>query len=191
MAATRRFIRIGPIGAKAMAMSASESLLPEGLTIRHDLKPGDLGAIVRLHGVTYAAEHGFDCTFEAYVAEPLAVFARSQTNRDRLWTVERESKIVGCVPIFGGPRSEAQLRWFLVDPTVRRMGLGRQLIVEALSFCRHCGYESVFLWTVSELTPAARLYRSLGFAKVEEKPGHLWGVDVVEEKYLVHLGVRR
>jgi len=37
--------------------------------------------------------------------------------------------------------------------------------------------------SVSALTTASRLYRSAGFAKVEEKPGRMWGVDVVEEKY--------
>ena len=51
-------------------------------------------------------------------------------------------------------------------------------------FCEEMGYESIFLWAVSALTTAARLYKELaGFKKVEEKPGHRWGVDVVEEKY--------
>ena len=77
----------------------------------------------------------------------------------------------------------AQLRWFLVDPAVRGMGLGRRLLDEALAFCKECGYGNVILWTVSALEAAAHLYRSAGFRKVEEKPGRLWGVDVVEEKY--------
>ncbi len=29
------------------------------LALRHDLWPGDLGAIIRLHGTLYAQEHGF------------------------------------------------------------------------------------------------------------------------------------
>jgi hypothetical protein len=40
----------------------------------------------------------------------------------------------------------------------------------------------VFLWTVSRLTAAAALYRGAGFVKAEERPGHHWGVDVVEER---------
>jgi GNAT superfamily N-acetyltransferase len=81
---------------------------------------------------------------------------------------------------------EAQLRWFLVDPSARGGGLGKRLLFEAIPFCWDCGYESVFLWTVSALTTAARLYQSAGFHKIEEKPGKHWGVEVVEEKYVLH-----
>jgi hypothetical protein len=47
---------------------------------------------------------------------------------------------------------------------------------------------SVFLWTVRARTAAVRLYGEVGFAKVEEVPGDRWGVAVVEERYVLHLG---
>lgn len=177
--------------------------------LRHDLRPGDLGAIVQFHGALYAREYGFDATFEAYVAGPLAQFVLHRSEGDRLWIAEGGGRLVGCVAIVGAsaepgdasghpssgpsaegdaPPSQAQLRWFLVDPAVRGRGLGKRLLHEALSFCRSCGYESVFLWTVSALTAAAHLYRAAGFRKVEEKPGQ-WGVEVLEEKYLLELPV--
>ena len=155
--------------------------------LRHDFRPGDLGAIIALHGTTYAREHGFDTTFEAYVAGPLAEFVRAPTDRDRLWIAECGERLVGCVAIVGASLHEAQLRWFLVDPSARQMGLGTKLLHEAVAFSKVCGYESIFLWTVSALTAAARLYRSAGFDKVEEKPGRQWGVTVIEEKYVLRL----
>lgn len=161
--------------------------IPSSVTIRTDLRPGDIGSIVRLHGVVYAREYGFDPTFEAYVAGPLAVFVRANSPRERLWIAEREGQIVGCIAIVAQSDRVAQLRWFLVDPECRGAGLGALLLREAVNFCRQSGYSSVILWTVSALVAAAHLYRSAGFHKVEEKPGRQWGVDVVEECYELHL----
>jgi len=168
--------------------TGSTSQGPRPFVLRHELKPGDLGFIVYLHGTVYALEYGFDPTFEAYVAGPLLEFVRTRTDRDRLWIAERGERIVGCVAIVGMSRTEAQLRWFLVDPSARGLGLGRELLHEAVEFCRSRAYESLFLWTVSALTTAARLYHSFGFEKVEERPGRPWGVDLVEERYVLHLG---
>ncbi|MCI0465385.1 MAG: GNAT family N-acetyltransferase [Gemmataceae bacterium] len=156
---------------------------PGAITARTSLKPGDLGYIVYLHGIVYAREYGFDPTFEAYVAAPLAAFVRSACERERLWIAERGGRIVGCVAIVAAAPQTAQLRWFLVEPSARGAGLGKNLLREAVTFCKESGYESIILWTVSALTAAAHLYQAVGFQKTEEKPGRLWGVDVVEEKY--------
>jgi GNAT superfamily N-acetyltransferase len=159
------------------------------VAIRTTLKPGDLGAIVHLHGITYAQECGFDSTFEAYVAAPLAEFVmRWPTVGERLWIAERDGRIVGSIAIVAATPDAAQLRWFLVDPRERGLGLGSRLLVEAIRFCEAHRYAWVFLWTVSALTAAARLYRGAGFQKVEERHGCLWGVDAVEEKYELSLG---
>jgi len=157
------------------------------ITLRTDLRPGDVGAIVLLHGILYAREYGFDSTFEAYVAEPLTEFVRAGSDRERLWLAEQDGVIVGCIAIVAASPETAQLRWFLVEPTVRGAGLGKRLLQESIAFSRHCGYKNIILWTVSALTAAAHLYQAAGFRKVEEKPGHLWGVDVVEEKYELQL----
>jgi GNAT superfamily N-acetyltransferase len=156
---------------------------PDTIAVRTVPRPGDLGFIVSLHGTLYAREYGFDPTFEAYVAGPLAEFVRSDSPRQRLWIAERDGRGVGCVAIVAAAPETAQLRWFLVDPSARGAGLGRRLLGEALSFAGDCGYERVILWTVGALTAAAHLYRAAGFRKVEEKAGRMWGVDVVEEKY--------
>ena len=161
--------------------------LPDSVTLRTELAPGDLGRIIGLHGVVYAREYGFDTTFEAYVAGPLAEFVRCRSDRDRLWIAERGDRLVGCIAIVGTSREQAQLRWFLVDPSLRGLGLGKRLIHEAIEFCKRCSYETVFLWTVSALTVAARLYQSCGFQRIEERPAQQWGVQVVEEKYVLEL----
>jgi GNAT superfamily N-acetyltransferase len=153
------------------------------LTLRTELAPGDLGSIVQLHGILYAREYGFDPTFEAYVAGPLAEFVRRASPRERLWMAERDGHLIGCVAVVAASPRTAQLRWFLVDPSARGVGLGKRLLHEAIAFAKERDYDGMILWTVSALAAAGHLYRAAGFQKVEEKPGRLWGVEVVEEKY--------
>lgn len=157
------------------------------VTIRTNLKAGDVGTVIHLHGVIHADECGFDPTFEAYVAVPLADFIRAPSPRGRIWLAECDGQVVGCIAIVPVSEEVAQLRWFLVAPSARGAGLGRRLLDEALCFCRTCGFSRVILWTVSSLQTAARLYRNVGFRRTEEKSGHMWGVDVVEEKYELEL----
>jgi GNAT superfamily N-acetyltransferase len=156
---------------------------PPGIALRTDLRPGDLGSVVRLHGVVYGHEYGFDPTFEAYVAAPLAECVLAASPRERLWLAKRGDELVGCVAIVAATPVEAQLRWFLVAPPARGAGLGKALLGEALAFARGAGYRTVGLWTVSALAAAARLYQSAGFILAEERPGQRWGVDVVEQRY--------
>jgi len=168
--------------------TAGLSISPD-ILLRNDARPGDLGSIVRLHGIVYAREHGFDHTFEAYVAAGVAEFAFSFTpGRDRLWILEKDGGMSGSIAILQRPPDEAQLRWFLIDPGLRGRGLGRWLLGEALRFSREQGCKRVFLWTVKDLAAAAHLYRSHGFQKTAEKIHPLWGKTVHEERYELDLG---
>jgi ribosomal protein S18 acetylase RimI-like enzyme len=162
-------------------------VVDDTITLRTELRPGDLEYIVYLHGVIYARERGFDHSFGAYVAEPLAAMVRAGSPRDKLWLAERAGRIIGCVAMVGVSPKTAQLRWFLVDPAARGAGLGRRLLKEAIQFCREAGYEEIVLWTESALQVAAHLYQSFGFRKTEEKPGVIWGVELIEEKYEMRL----
>jgi N-acetylglutamate synthase-like GNAT family acetyltransferase len=155
------------------------------MSLRCDLRPGDLGRLVELHGVVYAAEFGLDHTFEAYVAGTVADIGRRwRPERDRLWLAEADGRLVGCVAILGRDDDTAQLRWFLVDPSVRGRGLGRSLLDDAIAFCRSADYRSIYLWTVDACVDAARLYLAAGFHRTEVKaPGTMGGRVMVEQRY--------
>ena len=93
--------------------------VPADIRIRNDLQPGDIGYITYLHGTLYAAEYGWDYTFEAYGAAPLGEFAKSHTERERIWIVEKDGKPAGSIAIVAAATEQAQLRWFLVHPSLR------------------------------------------------------------------------
>src|SRR5262245_4400092 len=152
--------------------------ISENIKIRNILRPGDIGYLIYLHGVLYAKECGWDHTFEAYAAGPLAEFARSQTERERIWIVEAGATIAGSIAIVEASIDLAQLRWLLLHPDLRGQGIGRFLVQEAISFCAQRHYSSVFLLTEASLTAAANLYRSVGFQLTDESRHESWGAIV-------------
>ena len=156
--------------------------------VRTDIRPGDIGRVVEMHGELYAREYGLDHTFEGYVAAGMGEFAKAfDARRDRLWLAEEGGPLVGSVAIAGHDDVHAQLRWFLVRPEARGTGLGGRLLNEAVVFCRERGLRSVFLWTISELKAAAHLYHRAGFKLTERKTHDIWGAPHTEERYDLEL----
>ena len=169
-------------------MDASDTgKLPPDIRIRNGLKPGDIGYLTYLHGTLYGEEYGWDHTFEGKVAVILGEFAQSHNARERIWIVEKEEVVAGSIAIVEASDSIAQLRLFLLHPSLRGQGIGRRLMDEAISFCRDNHYSQVFLWTAGVLTAAAKLYRSTGFQLAEENTHEMWNAVVTEQRYVLNL----
>lgn len=131
------------------------------------MRPGDLGWSFMRQAEIYAA-HGYAPVFETYLARGLAPFVEGFDPRlDGLWVAEAGGDRVGCIAI-QHTTDGAQLRWFFVEEAARGQGIGRRLLETALGFCRDAGYEHVFLWTMSDLHDARRLYERAGFRLVAE-----------------------
>jgi ribosomal protein S18 acetylase RimI-like enzyme len=158
-------------------------LTDKSTQIREGIKPGDIGAIVQLHGTLYAREYGLDHTFEGYVAAGIGEFAvKYNEQNDYLAVAEQGGQIYGSIAIVGHD-DMAQLRWFIVHPELRGQGVGTQLLDGAIRYCRQRPFKSVLLWTISELTTAARLYKAAGFRLTEQKTHEIWGAIHTEERY--------
>jgi GNAT superfamily N-acetyltransferase len=158
------------------------------VSMRHDVRPGDIGRLVSLHGELYARECGWDWTFEAYAGRTFGEWAdRYDAARDRIWIVEAAGTLVGSIAIISAGADVAQLRWFLLHPSQRDRGLGRRLVADALEFARERGYARVILSTAAPLTAATRLYRSFGFEQTGARTEACWGATVVHEDYALTL----
>ena len=90
---------------------------------------------------------------------------------------------MGSVGIVGRDDGAAQLCWLLVAPEARGRKLGQRLLDDALVFCREGGCTTAYLWTISLLPTAARMYLTAGFRKTEEQGPSWWGREVTEERY--------
>lgn len=157
----------------------------EEITIRHDFRPGDIGTMVYMHGSLYQVEFGYGIPFETYVAEGLVEYYRQYNPaRERVWLAEHEGKIAGTLLLKNRGLS-AQLRYFLIRPEYRGLGLGKKLIELYMDFYNTCGYQSCYLWTTRELKAAAAIYIKNGFILAEERDSEAFGKKVVEQKYIL------
>jgi GNAT superfamily N-acetyltransferase len=160
-----------------------------GVVLRAVGKPGDLGWMVLAHGEIYAAEYGWDATFEALVARIVADFGAQpgSSHVQRGWIAELDGRRVGCVLCIPADDSTAQLRILLVDPAARGHGIGAMLVDECVAFARAAGYTRMRLWTNDPLVSARRIYLSRGFTLVEEEPHHSYGADLIGQVYELDL----
>jgi GNAT superfamily N-acetyltransferase len=142
--------------------------------IRTDLRCGDLGRIVTLHGTAYESLEGFGLRFEAYVARTVAEYVLDNHSRGRIWLADRDDELAGCAAIAERPRNVAQLRWVLVDPASRGTGLGRTLVSQAMDWCVDRNFDCIRLETTEGLPVSMQLYQKLGFRTVSSEVVELW-----------------
>jgi len=153
------------------------------ISIRTELCSGDIGYVIHLHGALYAKEYGYGLQFESYVAKGLAEFyEKYDPERNRVWVCEHNSRVVGFVLLMDRGTA-AQLRYFLIEPEYRGIGLGSKLLKLYMEFLRQCDYKASYLWTTHELSTAALLYKRLGFNLTEEKESTAFGKPLREQRY--------
>lgn len=175
-------------------MTSVETILTNGanikledITIRTDIRPGDIGYITYMHGWIYQEEYGYSTDFEGYVAESFHKFLTNYNpEKDCLWYAEHNGNIIGCIGIVGREES-AQLRWFLIAPHYRGIGLGKKLLKESLDFVKEKNYKRIYLDTTSDLEKAINMYKKIGFVKKLEKPNNSWREDLTELEFEMKL----
>lgn len=153
------------------------------ISIRTILQPGDIGYVVYMHGAIYGREYDYGIQFETYVAKGLCEFyEKYDPRRSRVWVCEYNNKIIGFLLLMDR-KEAAQLRYFLIGPDYRGIGLGSKLLNMYMDFLRECGYKGSYLWTTHELTTAASLYKRFGFQLTEEKESTSFGKPLMEQRY--------
>jgi GNAT superfamily N-acetyltransferase len=172
------------------------------IVIRPVGRPGDLGWMVKAHGEIYAAEYGWDFSFEALVARIVADFGAAAVSangdgparmagdgrrRQAGWIAEIDGRRAGCVLCVPIDEITAQLRILLVAPAARGHGIGAALVDECLSFAASAGYRRMRLWTNHPLAAARRIYLSRGFMLTEEERHHSYGADLTGQIYELEL----
>src|SRR5215510_10716127 len=155
----------------------------EEINIRTELKPVDIGYVIYMHGRLYKKEYDYGIEFETYVAAGLAEFCKQyDPQKDRVWVCEHENKIIAFLLLMHRD-DVAQLRYFIIKPRYRAIGLGNKLMDLYIEYLKQCKYKASYLWTTDELPASAHLYQKFGFKLTEEKPSTAFGKPVKEQRY--------
>lgn len=145
---------------------------------------GDIGHVVARHGALYAAEYGWDWTFEALVAQVAADFIlKFKPDRERCWIAELDGRVVGSTFVVEKSESIAKLRLVYVEPDARGCGISRHMLNAAMAFATAAGYTQMMLWTNRNLVAARGLYAAGGFTLTQEEPYRGFGRDLVGETW--------
>jgi ribosomal protein S18 acetylase RimI-like enzyme len=145
-------------------------------TIIRRATPADMPAVGRLGALLVQVHYEFDSLrfMRPSRGTPAgyASFLGSQLDDPDviLLVAERDDEVIGYVYAAMEGRDYMSLRDsagvlhdIIVDPTSRRSGAGRQLLVEALAVLKSRGAPRVVLSTAARNEPAQRLFASMGF----------------------------
>ena len=156
---------------------------PRGYLLREP-RPGDMGWVVQRNAAVYAAEFGWDSTYEALVARIVADYVdRREPGAEAAWIAEVDGAPAGCVFCVREDATTARLRLLLVEPWARGLGIGARLVDEVLRFARQAGYTRITLWTNDVLTGARRIYQRAGFTLDDENDHHSFGKDLTGQNW--------
>ena len=105
-----------------------------------------------------------------------------------VWVAELDGKVAASTAItFAGQpytdialEGELEFRMLAVDPELQRGGVGRALVTAVIDYARSLeGIHTVSLTSMTPMTNAHALYKSLGFKRVPERDWYVPNEDII------------
>ncbi|MFM0204455.1 bifunctional helix-turn-helix transcriptional regulator/GNAT family N-acetyltransferase [Paraburkholderia fungorum] len=151
-------------------------------------RAGECGWLVHRQAQWFAAQYGWDQSFEGLLARIVADYSqRGDPVREMCWVADQEGVVVGSVCIVGVSTTVAGVRLLWVEPDVQRLGIGTQLISECMHFARRAGYTKLTLTTASTLEEPRRLCERAGFKLACATAERRFGKDLTIERWELEL----
>ena len=148
----------------------------------------DKDYIIDSHYKIYNKEYNYDLSFKEYVSNSVNQYIKKANNSlENIWILDIDGCPKGSISIKSVSEDVAQLGLFLVDPSLRGTGLGKQLVQTAVDFCKERNYKKVVLWTNRELIAARRIYENKGFRLIETRNQILSNKELIEEQWELSL----
>ncbi len=158
------------------AMKLVERLLDDqprrGIITLRAPRAGEYGWLVYRQAVLFASEHSWDQSFEGLLAKTVADFTLNRDPvRGACWIAEQDHSIVGSAMVMAVSATIARIELLYIEPDMRRLGIGTQLVDECVRFAKRAGYTKLTLATVTTLEESRRLCERAGFICASSAPG--------------------
>ena len=135
--------------------------------------PDNLSEIMEYSRRTWAAVYGTEEGFRDEMTEK-ALFDSANTNPRYLQFAMEGSRRIGLLQLCDAGRLsvlDGHISLFYLEPDKRGLGLGAQLLGEAISVARNCGKTGLSLRVYHKNTSAAAFYRKMGFSMFGSENG--------------------
>jgi DNA-binding MarR family transcriptional regulator/GNAT superfamily N-acetyltransferase len=147
-------------------------------------RPGECAWLVHRQAQWFAAQYGWDGSFEGLLARVVADYTqRNDSVRETCVVADQNGMVVGAVCIVAVSTTVAGVRLLWVEPDLHRLGIGTRLMAEATRFARRAGYTRLTLTTASALEEPRRLCKRAGFELVSTAPERRFGKDLMIERW--------
>jgi putative acetyltransferase len=114
----------------------------------------------------YARQLGIDLYFQNFSAELSRIEEMYGPPWGCLLLASREEEFVGCAGLRRLSEADCEMKRLYVRRTARGQALGRRLAAELIERARSLGYRRMLLDTLTDMSAAHSLYRSMGFREI-------------------------
>jgi putative acetyltransferase len=167
-----------------MTLAKEQSLPAAKIGIRQ-FQAGDAAAFRRLNEEWITRYFRIEPKEELVLADPQKVILDSG---GRIFFATAGERCIGCCGLIRLNEKEFEVAKMAVEPSYQGAGIGRRLLQAVIEEARRAGAHRLYLETNHVLTPAIRLYESLGFKHIDPSriiPSAYARADVYMELLLV------
>jgi GNAT superfamily N-acetyltransferase len=142
---------------------AKERPSPAAEIAIRQFQPGDAAAFRRLNEEWITRFFRIEPKEESVLADPQKTILGSS---GRIFFATDGERCVGCCALIRLNDREFEVAKMAVEPSYQGAGIGRRLLLAAIAEGRNAGARRLYLETNHVLTPAIRLYESVGFKHI-------------------------
>jgi len=144
---------------------ANEQSPPAVQIAIRQFQPGDAAAFRRLNEEWITRFFRIEPKEESVLTDPQGIILDAG---GRIFFATAGERCVGCCALIRLNDKEFEVAKMAVEPSYQRAGIGRRLLHAMIEEGRNAGAQRLYLETNHVLTPAIRLYESLGFEHIPE-----------------------